>query len=340
MDSADKKKLMKYTSGARVIVQTVTHNNALTIEACVLSVLRQRYKNLLFIVIDNGSTDGTPAIAKRLGIEVITLMKNIGYSAAHNVGIKRFKSDYVLTLNPDITLRPDFVGNLVKVMDGVRHDVGSAQALLYRTERMGVRSDIVDSAGLYMNPSRRQNLRYAERKMVQCALKREKIFGPDGAAAFYRRTMLRDIDLGDGVFDEDYFMHKEDVDVCWRAQLRGWKSILVPEAVGYHIRTFRPGQRTTIDPGLRMMAVRNRYYLLIKNDTPLLWLRDLPHIALYDFGIFFYIVFCERPSLRAYGDVIKNFRAMFIKRGRIHRQRKVGAAYMAQWFRRRHHEEA
>ncbi len=320
-------------SAARVVIQTVTYNSAHTIKACVFSVLKQRYPHALFVVIDNASTDNTRDIVKRFGIRLVSLPRNIGYAAAHNVGLRRFKSDYVLTLNPDITLDQNFVGNLMQAMDKEPWDTGSAQALLYRVERMGRRSTIVDSAGLYLNLVRRQNLRYVGERTRKKFMSKKYIFGPDGAAAFYRRAMLEDIDLGNGVFDEDYFMHKEDVDVCWRAQLRGWKSVLVPEAVGYHVRSFRSGQRANVNAPLRTMALRNRYYLMIKNDLPVLWIRDLPWIVLYDLAIFFYVFFRERELLQAYGQVLKNFGSTLKKRMRIQRSRTVGLVYMAQWFR-------
>lgn len=317
---------------ARVIIQTVTYNSAHTIKACISSVLKQRYPDILFVIIDNASTDNTLAIVKRLGVRVVSLPENIGYAAAHNIGIRRFKSDYVLTLNPDITLDRDFVGNVVKAMDKEPRDTGSAQGLLYRVERLGEKSDTVDSMGVYMNPARRQNLRNAGKQVQNHMREPEYIFGPDGAAALYRRTMLEDISLGNGVFDEDFFMHKEDVDVCWRAQLRGWKSVFVPDAVGHHVRTFRPGQRTVIASGLRIAALRNRYYLMVKNDTFLLWLRDLPWIFLYDLGIFFYVLLRERGSLVSYTQVVNNFRSLLAKRAAIQRSRKAGTVYMAQWF--------
>lgn len=323
---------MKQVQRARVIVQTVTFNSAETIGACVRSVQKQRYGDMLFVVIDNNSTDNTRAILGRVGVRTVLLPKNVGYAAAHNIGLRTFNSDYVLTLNPDMVIDRDFVGSLTMAMDKAQSAVGSAQAFLYRVERMGRRSTIVDSTGLYMTPFRRQNLRLAGKIQKPEQLSPAYIFGPDGAAAFYRRAMLIDIDQGNGVFDEDYFMHKEDVDVCWRAQLRGWRSVFVPGAVGYHIRSFRPGRRVHMHAPLRTMALRNRYYLMIKNDLPLLWIRNLPWIALYDLGIFLYVLFWERESLPAYAQVLKNFRSIFKKRMRIQRSRRASTAYMSRWF--------
>jgi GT2 family glycosyltransferase len=187
-----------------------------------------------------------------------------------------------------------------------------------------------------MTPYRRQMLRYSGKDARALVLRKQDIFGPDGAAALYRRAMLEDIDLGQGVFDEDYFMHKEDVDVCWRAQLRGWRSIFVPNSVAYHIRTFRAGHRTHIDTNMRMLAIRNRYYLMTKNELPLLFIRDVLWIGMYDIAMFVYILCCEPKSVTAYRLFFESLSVLRMKRLLIQTRKRVGVRYMAQWFRWRY----
>lgn len=315
-----------------VVVQIVTHNNAQTIVSCIQSLRVQRYKNFELIVIDNASTDATLALLSSLKIPVIKNRKNIGYGAAHNIGFTKKDSRYVLTLNPDIVLDRNFLGNLVFAMEHAPKSVGSAQPLLYRVNSIHEKSDRIDSAGLYLTPYRRQKLRN-EGQQVVASVPRSPIFGPDGAAAFYRRTMLADINLGDGIFDESFFMHKEDVDICWRAQLMGWTSVFVPEAKAYHIRTFRAGQRHRVNTLLQKMAVRNRYYLLVKNEIPLLFFRDLFWILMYEIGMFVYMVFSERSSLDAYGMVMRELAVLFQKRRRIQSHRRARVNEIAPWFR-------
>mgnify|MGYP000863859400 CR=1 FL=1 len=317
----------------KVIVQIVTHNNERTIRACIESVKAQTLSSVDVVVIDNASSDATRMIVKTLGVSCIALKNNRGYGAGHNVGLAQGNSTYVLTLNPDVIISPDFLQRLVSAMEDAGKQVGSAQPLLYRVEKMNEQSFIVDSGGLYFNPARRQKLRFMGRNIKLHPLVQQHIFGPDGAAAFYRRSMLRDIDLGNGIFDEDYFMHKEDVDICWRAQLRGWKSLFVPKAVGYHIRTFRPGRRENIHNNLRVFAVRNRYVLMLKNELPSLFMRDLVWIMAYEVLIFAYILLKEQASLSAYGQVVALLPSLLRKRAVIQRNRKVSARDMAIWFR-------
>ena len=77
----------------------------------------------------------------------------------------------------------------------------------------------------------------------------EYIFGPSGAAPLYRRAMLDDISFEGEFFDEDFVMYREDADLAWRAQWRGWKGVYTPHAVAYHVRGLGPEHsRQNIDP--------------------------------------------------------------------------------------------
>jgi GT2 family glycosyltransferase len=125
---------------------------------------------------------------------------------------------------------------------------------------------LLDSTGLLMQRNRRQVLR-SENCVPASFRALARIFGPDGAAAFWRRTSLDDIRADGEVFDEDFFMHKEYIDIVRRAQLRGWRSANVLEASANHTRAFRPrrSRRTRVDARLRAVAVRSGSLL----DAPL-----------------------------------------------------------------------
>lgn len=314
-----------------VSIHIVTFNNEETIRACIESVRTQSYQDRIILVIDNASTDKTSQIVKKLGVQIIENPKNLGYAAAHNIAMRKTQSKYVLTLNPDVVLDKDFLRHMVRSLDRDPR-VGSAAGLLYRVERLGDKRITVDGAGLFMRRNRRQGLRWEGRPGSEVPRRSVPIFGPDGAAAFYRRAMLEDIRFNDEYFDEAFFMHKEDVDVCWRAAWRGWRSLFVPAAIGSHIRTFRAGRRENISDALRMIAVRNRYLLMIKNESVSGFVRDVFPILVYDLGVFFFILIKERRSLSAYRDVLQLIPTMTKKRAWIATNRKETGASMGKWF--------
>src|SRR5690606_1881143 len=176
-----------------------------------------------------------------------------------------------LLLNPDVVLTPTFVEEMVQAIE-ISPEIGSAAGKLLQTETIDVptiagrRSHTIDSAGLTMAKNRRQALRGYQQDAAICCQEKTYIFGPDGAAPIYRRKMLEDVQVEGEVFDELFHTHKEDVDLAWRAQLLGWKSVYTPRAVAYHIRSFRPGQRVGMPARVRRVAVRNRWLMLAKND--------------------------------------------------------------------------
>jgi GT2 family glycosyltransferase len=285
-----------------VSVNIVTYNSSAYIRQCLEYVYKQSYRKFLVTIIDNCSSDNTIFICSRFPVHIIQNTTNIGYAAAHNQGIRLTHGAFILTLNPDVFLSPDFLHYMVSELERDKH-IGSACGSLLRIEDPSDASNVIDGAGLFMRKNRRQGLLY-EGKSTFTMPEQKEIFGPDGAAAFYRRKMLEDIAIDKEIFDEDFFMHKEDVDIAWRAQRAGWKSLYVLNATARHIRTFRSGRRQTVPPALQKMGVRNRYLLLLKNDTVKYVLRDILYILIYEMGILCYIALFEKQSFRAYKEAL------------------------------------
>lgn len=314
-----------------ISVHIVTYNSAATLETCLEGVRNQAFADYETIVFDNHSTDHTREIVRDAGVPLVESSANIGYAGAHNRLIDQTESTYILTLNPDVLLLPEFLGSMQRALAGDAA-IGSAAGKLLRVDRLGDTPTVIDSAGLAMRRSRRQRLLGELTPVVQYPASPRPIFGPDGAAAFYRRAMLDDIRLLDEVFDSDFFMHKEDIDVCWRARLRGWESVYIPDAVAHHIRSFRPGRRERVSADMRLLGVRNRYLLMIKNEISAHFWRDFPAIAAYDLGIFAYMLLRERQSLAALSSTWALRKRMFEKRRIVQSQRRVGWRDMARWF--------
>jgi GT2 family glycosyltransferase len=317
----------------RLSVHIVTYNSAAVIGDC-LQALQAQDADFDVCIVDNASTDGTVEQLRAAGYPVITNPVNLGYSAAHNKALAQTSSEYVLTLNPDVLLQPGYLSAMTQALDS-HPSAGSAAGCLLRIDRIDAPPHAIDSIGLFMRRNRRQGLLLENAPLADTPAQSRAVFGPDGAAAFYRRAMLDDIAVNGEIFDPDFFMHKEDVDLCWRAQLAGWSSLYIPEARAHHIRTFRPGHRERVNPALRRYAVRNRYLLMLKNEIPALFFRDLPWIALYDAAILGYVLLREPASLAALTDAWKLRKPMLEKRRIIHAKRKASPEDMAVWLRER-----
>jgi len=238
----------------RVSVSLVTWNSWPIVEECIASLFRQNHQPLEVLLVDNASCDGTPEQVRFHYPQVIVFenARNEGFARGHNHNIYRAIAEYVLVLNPDVILAVDFLEILVRVANA-EPKAGAFSGLLMRRE-----GGVVDSAG--MGFSRWKRVFDDRRKLVT---QTESIFGPSGAAALYRRAMLEDICEGKEYFDEIYFAYYEDVDLAWRAQERGWLSLLVPAARGWHIRKAAQGAGARISQSL---IFRNRYWTLLKHE--------------------------------------------------------------------------
>ncbi len=321
---------------ALVSVTVVTYNSGRFIRRCLDAVLDQRYARIEVVVIDNASTDGTCDILERFEgrCKIVYNEENVGFAAAQNQAIAASRGEWVLTLNPDVMLLPDFIERLM-VTAQADSQVGTlcGKLLMVDASFEIPNQRVVDSTGMYFTPM----LRHFDRGCLESYNghyhNHEYVFGATAAAACYRRRMIEDISVDGEFFDADFFTYREDADVAWRAQLLGWKCVYDPTACGYHVRKLRPGMRRYLPPEINMHSVKNRFLMRVKNITPGLYLRHFLPITLRDIGILGYCLTLERSSLRAFYYVARDFKKTLAKRRSIQARRRVDEAYLARWFR-------
>lgn len=319
-----------------VSVTVVTYNSGRFIRRCLESVLAQRWPALEIIVIDNASTDGTTDIIERFEdrCTVVYNEENIGFAGAQNQAIALSRGDWVLTLNPDVMLLPNFVDSLMGTvqLDPAAGTVCGKLLLVDASFNIPGRQQ-VDSTGIYFNPM----LRHMDRGCLETSnghyRNHEYVFGATAAAACYRRAMIDDISIDGEFFDSDFFAYREDADVAWRAQLLGWKCIYDPNAAGYHVRKLRPGMRRQLSAEINMHSVKNRFLMRIKNITPNLYFRNFLPITVRDLGVVAYCVAFEQSSLRAFYYLWRDMGNILRKRRWIQSHRRAADTQMASWFR-------
>ena len=318
-----------------VSVTLVTYNSGRFIKRCLESVLAQRYPDKEIIVIDNNSTDGTVDILEQFEdrCQVVYNQENVGFAAAQNQGIALASGDWVLTLNPDLLLLPNFIEALVEAgaMDQKAGTV--CGKLLTMSPTFDIPSKpVVDSTGIYFNPMLRHLDRGSQEVDNGHYLRYEYVFGATAAAAMYRREMIEDISVDGEFFDSDFFVYREDADVAWRAQLLGWKCIYVPYARGYHVRSVLPGNRRALPPEINMHSVKNRFLMRIKNISGDLYRRNWFSITVRDLVVISCCLVREHSSLKAFWYLGRNWKRAVSKRHAIKARQRVDDAYIASWF--------
>jgi GT2 family glycosyltransferase len=318
-----------------VSVTIVTYNSGRFIKRCLESVLAQRYPAMEVIVIDNASSDGTADILEQFEsrCRIVYNQENLGFAAAQNQAIALSEGDWVLTLNPDVLLLPNFIQALVDAGQ-VDERIGSVcgKLLTIRSNFDLPEKQLVDSTGIYFTPMLRHLDRGSQEVDNGHYTSPEYVFGATAAAALYRREMIDDIALEGEFFDSDFFVYREDADVAWRAQLMGWRCMYTPYARGYHVRNVLPGNRRALPPEINMHSVKNRFLMRIKNITPNVYRRNFLSITLRDLMVVGACLLHEHSSLKAFGYLAANWRRIWEKRKSIMARKRVDDTEIARWF--------
>lgn len=318
-----------------VSVTIVTYNSGRFIKRCLESVLDQGYPHKEIIVIDNASTDGTVDILEQFEerCRIVYNDENLGFAAAQNQAIRMSGGDWVLTLNPDVLMMPDFISELVD-SGQIDEKVGTVCGKLLAISASFEFPDkpLVDSTGIFFTPMLRHLDRGSQEADQGHYQSYEYVFGATAAAALYRREMIEDISIFGEFFDSDFFTYREDADVAWRAQLLGWKCLYTPQARGYHVRAVLPGNRRALPAAINMHSVKNRFLMRIKNITGHLYWRNALSIAWRDLVVLACCVSFEHTSLKAFWYLARKWPKFVAKRQEIMRRKRVSDDYIAGWF--------
>src|SRR5208283_3833299 len=318
-----------------VSVTLVTYNSGRFIKRCLESVLQQKYRLKEVIVVDNASTDGTIDILEQFEdrCQVYYNDENVGFAAAQNQAIKLSNGDWVLTLNPDVLLLPNFIQALVDAGQSDSRIGSVCGKLLTMTSHFEIpERPVVDSTGIYFNPMLRHLDRGSQEVDNGHYLQHEYVFGATAAAALYRRAMIEEISIDGEFFDSDFFVYREDADVAWRGQLMAWKCLYAPYARGYHVRKVLPGNRRALPPEINMHSVKNRFLMRIKNISGNLYWRNWFSITARDLMVVMCCMFWEHTSLKAFWYLAKNLKKVLAKRRLIQARTRVDSHYIASWF--------
>lgn len=304
-----------------VSIIVVSWNDAADLAVSLASALAQRGVSTETLLVDNASADASREVPERLGgsVRVIALPTNVGFAAAMNAGIDASSGRYVLALNPDCRLAPDFCAVLARRLDRAdASDVGSASGRVVRAVGPELApSEVLDTTGIYFTASGRHFDRGAGEPQSGRYLEESEIFGPSGAAGFYRRAALDGARISTGFFDADFFLYREDADLAWRLRRLGWRSLYVPAATASHRRRNLPERRRSMTDQANLHSVKNRFLLRINNQTPGHALRTLPQTLARDVVVLGACLTVERSSLPAFGWLWRNRKRLLAKRREI-----------------------
>ena len=200
---------------------------------CVESIMKTNYDNFEIIVVDNASVDGSHIKCKEKfeKIRLIENEKNLGYCGGNNVGIQDAKGDFIVILNPDTTVEPDWLSELVIMYN----KYGEA---FYQPKHLSLKNkSVFMRAGNMMNIFGFGYAREKGKKDINQYNTVEQIGYASGTCLFAPSSVFKKV----GLLDPFIFLYHDDLDLGWRAAQLGIKSYYVPSSVIYHAESYRLG---------------------------------------------------------------------------------------------------
>jgi len=325
----------------RVAVGIINYQDYRHLPVCLDGVKRQSLTPDLVMVLDNQSSVGEiRAVASAYPeVQMLSMKDNLGYSGGANRLIREADGyEYILLLNPDAVLDPRCLEEMVRVMESAP-GVGSVggKLVLGDSRLDGGRADttprLLDSTGHLIFRSRRIIDRgHGELDVGQYETS-EEVFSICGAAVLFRRRMLEEVQIDGEYFDEDFFAYKEDVDICWRAQLLGWSSYYNPAATAHHLRGWkRRDDRRSVPWVRKYHSFKNHYLMMIKNELPSLFWRDFLPILWLGVRAMAYVSIMEPALWSSVLDLRKYWPRAQHKRRIIMGRRRASVEMMGRWF--------
>jgi GT2 family glycosyltransferase len=285
---------------------------------CLDSLRRQAYRDFEAILIDNGSVDGSAAFVRDNypEVKIIELSENLGFAAGVNVGIRTAIGDYIALLNNDTEADINWLRSLSTASAENPGICFFASKLLNYYNRT-----VVDSAGdglnLWLGP-----YKIGEKEPSENYLMQRFVFGACGGGGCYKRELFDQI----GLFDEDFFAYFEDSDLSFRANLAGFRCLLVPNAVIYHKVAATSGANNRSKDRFDIMRRRNYVYFVLKNYPLSFLMYYLPFIfAVHCLKFITYL--CRgrfRVAFMTQWEVVKGLPKVLEKRRAIMAGRRIG----------------
>jgi len=250
-----------------VSVIVVNWNGRDLLNSCFEALEQQTWRNMEFILVDNGSTDGSGELlgqwARRLpNAQAVLLPTNTGFCKGNNIAFSHAVGEWIALLNTDAVVEPDWLSELVRYGD-VDHRIGMLASKILLQDPQNV----IDKAGHLIYWDGQNRGRGSQATDIGQFDNPEETLWPDACASLYHRRVFEET----GGFDEEFFAFGDDADLGMRARLLGWKAWYVPSAVAHHRHSASFG---VYSPLKIMLVERNRVLLAVKNFPSRLLLQN------------------------------------------------------------------
>ena len=251
-------------SAVSVAIVILNYNGKKYLEKFLSSVVASTYTNKKIVVADNASTDDSVAFVKEYfpTVEVIINTENEGFAGGYNWAMQHVQSDYYILLNSDVEVPPYWIEPIIEEME--KHpDIAAAQPkmLAYKNpdsfEYAGACGGWIDYLGYPFSRGRIFDVLEKDNGQYNDV---QDIFWATGAALFIRSNVFHQMKG----FNASFFAHQEEIDLCWRIQLAGYRIVVVPQSKVFHV-----GAGTLPRGGRKVYLNFRNNLMMLYNNLPL-----------------------------------------------------------------------
>lgn len=302
----------------RTAVVILNWNGRQHLEQFLPSVVAHTPQQVRIIVADNGSTDNSVAfIAQHYpAIEIIRLERNYGFAEGYNRALEQVDAEFFILLNSDVEVTAGWVEPLVATLTNNR----SVAAVAPKLRSYGNRDhfEYAGAAGGYIDVlgypfCRGRILSTLEQDNGQYDTAQE-VFWASGAAFCCRADVFRML----GGFDADFFAHMEEIDLCWRMQLQGYKIMVEPHSTVYHLGG---GTMPNESPRKLYLNYRNNLSMLFKCAPT--WQRILVAVARPVADMLSALIYLLRGDKALAKATVEAYRDFLALHGELNKKRKA-----------------
>lgn len=247
----------------KVAVVILNWNGLKFLQQFLPLVLQSNWPGLQVVVGDNGSTDGSVEFLKGLYTNEVTVIvndDNYGYTGGYNRVVNQVEADYYILLNSDIEVTPNWIAPVIALMENDTSIAAAAPKIKAFNrknyfEHAGAAGGFIDRLGY---PFCQGRLFYEVEEDRGQYEQSGEVFWASGAALFIRSNCWKEV----GGFDERFFAHMEEIDLCWRLKNLGYKIMYCAQSTVYHVGG---GTLDAENPFKTYLNFRNNLLLLKKN---------------------------------------------------------------------------
>ena len=302
----------------RTAVVILNWNGRQHLEQFLPSVVAHTPQQVRIIVADNGSTDDSVAFLEQHypAIEIIRLERNYGFAEGYNHALEQVDAEFFILLNSDVEVTEGWVEPLVATLTNNRSIAAVAPKLRSYGNRdhfeyAGAAGGYIDILGYPFCRGRILSTLEQDKGQYDTA---QEVFWASGAAFCCRADVFRML----GGFDADFFAHMEEIDLCWRMQLQGYKIMVEPHSTVYHLGG---GTMPNESPRKLYLNYRNNLSMLFKCAPT--WQRILVAVARPVADMLSALIYLLRGDKALAKATVEAYKDFFALHGELNKKRKA-----------------